>query len=909
MKSFSKFKRVIPALLLSSTALPLTGVAQDAPFEPPVAASDDNTDETEVVGSNATDTTADGQEIEEIVVTGTLIRGMDKPIGTNVVSVDEEAIAASGASSANELMRNIPQVSSSFLSNPTVDGGGVSVIRPNLRDLGGSGGSTTLILLDGHRMVPAGVVQTTPDPDVIPPAVLERVEIVPDGGSSTYGSDAVGGVINFITRKRFDGFEAAGRYGFADNYRKLDLNITGGKAWDSGSGYVSYAHSRNDALLGRDRDFMRQVDPQRGFCPPGTVRVPTGETYAIENGAPGSTAGTMSTCDNTDGVSFWPASERNTVFAVLNQEINSFLTFDTRAYYSRRELEQFGNSAGGQQTWTVTDQNPYFQPVGSETTQTILTEFGGLYSNSSTNELDEYGITPSLTADFGNGWQLRLLGNFGASNLQTQAVAIDSAALTAALAGTTTATALNPYNPGASNPAVLAGIARSSHTDVEQKLNNGRAIVDGPIFELPGGDVRVAAGAEYIQETYRGVNGTAIFGQEKALPVTSLDRNIVAMFGEVAVPIVGASNARPGIQQLTLSASARRDDYSDVGSTFNPKLGMTYKPIDSVNIRGNWGESFNAPSLVDVSGNQQQGWIPAQSIPGQTAPFSLLIIGNDGTNKPQTAKTWSLGIDVEPTSIPNLVASLTYYNIEIENLFGIVNPALGLNSSTAPYLRDGLTCADALAEIAGVDQSPSLPSVAAVCASPLGAVARFSLADLRLRNLGPFKQDGLDFNVAYSRDLGFGVMNTNIGGTYTLNREIALTPGAPFVNRLETPGVSRLFVAASAGLQVGSISGSASLKHRAGYDLNPAVAPTVPAGTATPFPPQNHVASFTTLDAFLSYDASAWLKGTILTLNVDNLFDRDPPFFNSCSTSRFPCGYANGSTLGRMVTLGIRATF
>ena len=180
---------------------------------------------------------------EEIVVTGTLVRGVE-PTGTKVIGVDRAAVEATGASTVTQLLQTIPQLGSFNTAQAPVGGGNTNTTnRPNLRDLAASstnGASTTLMLLDGHRIVGMGVQQTSPDLDTIAPGAIERVEIVPDGGSSIYGADAVGGVINFITRKTFDGVAVDGRVGFADAYKTWDANVTAGTTWTGGGIYASY---------------------------------------------------------------------------------------------------------------------------------------------------------------------------------------------------------------------------------------------------------------------------------------------------------------------------------------------------------------------------------------------------------------------------------------------------------------------------------------------------------------------------------------------------------------------------------------------------------------------------------------------------------------------------------------------
>jgi iron complex outermembrane recepter protein len=827
---------------------------------------------------------SDDQSEQDIVVTGTLIPGI-APVGTNVVTMNREDIIATGAASANDLLTRTPQVSSAFLSTPTVSSSdaGLSLIRPNIRDLGASGTNTTLVLADGHRLVGAGVLQSTPDPDVIPPAVLERVDIVPDGGSSIYGSDAIGGVINYITRRRFDGIEASGHYGFADNYQTVDLNLLAGKDWGSGSAYAAYTWADNDAILGRDRDFMRQITPNQGYCPPGTI-IANGTTYAL----PGRTAGTMTDCDVTDNNTYWPATTRHSVFASLNQDLAHNVSLDVRGYYTRRDITNFLDlSAVMPQNLTVTNANPFFSPVGTETAQTIRTSFQGLLDNRLRNRLTSLGVSPTLTAQLGGSWQLRVLGNYGRSRTATRGIQINPAA---ALASTNPATALNPYDLASNSDAVLDSIQTEQAEFAKQRLLNGRAVLDGPLFRLPGGQVRLAAGAEYIKEKHI---ATTVTGSRSA------SRDVKAIFGEIVLPVVGEDNAMTGIHSLTFSASGRYDDYSVLGGTFNPKVGVTFEPLAWMKIRANWGESFNAPSIVDATGVVAAGGLPsgAFSVPGQTSPWAVIIAGNTGSEmRPQTAQTWSLGVDIRPPVVPGLNLSATYYNLKLKDVIGLLFGAPVL-PELQPFIRENVPCSEPLAQFNSAISF--LVPLATVCAlSPTVAVY-----DYRVQNLGIIKQDGIDFNFTYDRPVSFGAVRAGLAGTYTLNRDVARVPGAPYIEQLDTPGRSRLSFVASVGAQVGNLNALASLNHRGGYDLNPAIPAT------TRFGAQDHVDSFTTVDLFFDYKLpQAWLKDLSISLNINNLFDQDPPFYNSCLGTT-TCGFTNGSTLGRLVQLGVRTRF
>ncbi|MHA4838220.1 TonB-dependent receptor [Sphingopyxis sp. MSC1_008] len=845
---------------------------------------------------------ADGSPTDqEIIVTGTLIRGI-APTGTNVVSVNAEKIEATGAISTVDVLAKIPQISNSFNRVPVSSTGdaGTTIYKPNIRNLAASGANTTLVLVDGHRLVGAGVLSSVPDPDIVPPGVIERIEIVPDGGSSIYGSDAIGGVINIITRKRFDGVEVSGRYGFADNYKQFDINGTVGKSWDSGSVYVSYVYNENDAIFGRDRDYVRQIVPSNS-CAPGTILVGS-TTYAL----PGLVAGSVNSCDTSDNAAFIPAQQRHSVFAGLNNELSDNVSIDIRAFYTRRETQSFSDQFRASRT--ITAANPNFIPAfPGNASQTINFSYGPVVGASSQNSttLNEWGVTPEMTFKLGGDWRLRVLGNYGRSVTRNIQPAVNAVAEAIALGSSNPATALNPYNVAQTPAAVLDSILNyEAYGEAEQDLFNTRAIADGSLFDLPGGAVRIAFGAEYSHEVFKRISGNHVPGDFSPLatPQGKHERDTKSLFGEIAIPVFGSDNGFTGMRSLTLSASGRYDDYSDVGSTFNPKVGLTWKPVDGVSIRGNYGESFNAPSMPDKVPQVQLQNLggspfvrPGESVsPGGIPTLfrpTILIAGVDPDLRPQTAKTYSIGMDIQPAFIPGLNLSATYYNIALKDQITIAfssNTAVLFSPAYARFLTFNPTQAqiDAVPDtlpIAGAS------SIAALYANPL--LAPYLLYDARVQNVGAVDQDGLDFSASYLTQTGFGSINANVAGTYILNRKVTAVAGQAAIDDLAA-NTSRLNLSATVGATIGGFSANATWYHTAGYKVQNV-------------PNQTRVNAFNVVDLFFAYDVGGegLFKDLAFTLNVNNVFDQDPPFINSGT------GYTNGSTYGRLVQLGVRKKF
>ena len=844
--------------------------------------------------------TDDSAPLPDIVITGTLLHGV-APTGTNLIGVNRDDIVKNGAANTNDLLASIPQVGN-FATQPVGTGQfGAPTVRPNIRNLGASGGSTTLVLLNGHRVVGAGVLQTTVDPSIVPPDAIDRIEIVPDGGSAIYGSDAIGGVINLITRKRFNGISGTARYGIGDDYRSFDANLTAGKDWGSGSLFVSYAYAWHDNIQGIDRDYVTANNTAKGgtdlrstACAPGNITsLLTGITYAI----PGFVPGTQNRCDQTNYADIYPRERRNTVFAGFDQQLNSSVEFSASAYWSQRKtqvLEAQGSTASG----VITAANPYFRPVDFLPAELVAISFDDVFGHSlvSNQRFESWGVTPGFTFKLGGNWQLRTEANYGRSYNVVREGALNSAAIDAALAGFTTATALNPYNIAATNPAVLANIANfENFGDATQELAEARAVLDGTLATISGGDIRLAVGAEYHFE-----NLQSRISQDKVNVFTNAissysSRDVKSVYGELMVPLIGAGNGSPGLRGLQISGSLRYDDYNDVGGTTNPKIGINYKPFDDLTIRGNWGTSFHAPSLADTtsladSRAQILAFSPFLAPGASPANFNrptIVLAGGNPDLIPEKAHTWSVGFDWKPRAVPGLVASVTYYNVKFTDAIGLVpflSPTLFSNPIYSSFYILNPTLAQAQAKVGNL-----ILSGASSLANLYVGTSPYILIDARRYNLGVVNTEGLDFNLAYFHKTGFGSINASFAGTYTLSRKSGSIAGGAFSDDLEN-GTGRMAFVAGLGGSIGDFSAQATLNHRSGFPI---------LGVTN----QDRVSAFNTVDLYFAYDLSKLLKDTKLTLNVDNIADQDPPYLNNAT------GYTNGGTLGRVFSIGARTKF
>jgi iron complex outermembrane recepter protein len=865
---------------------------------------------------------ANGGGLDEVVVTGTLLRGI-APVGASVISLDTTAIAATGATSSNEVLQNIPQLASFGNTNQQIATVNfqVTIDRPNIRNLPGvgtSGGATTLVLVDGHRLVGEGIKETAPDPNTVPTGLLERVEVLPDGGSSIYGSDAIGGVINFITKRHFDGVEVDGRYGFADDYKTYDVNATLGHDWGSGSVYMAYSHTDNSPLFAYDRGYAREYNTSGGpnadvTCSPGNVVVTSGATqtsYAM----PALLPNTTNHCDNSRYSTLFGGNVRNSVYSGLSQDFrDGAIKVDVRSYYATQTLSNYGNLTS---TGTITAANPFYQrtadnpppaPPNTELAQFSWAPVLGIQSSQIKTTLSSWGATPTISIDLGNsGWQVREMVNYGASTTLVDNTQINPTALTQALGATTTATALDPYDLTETNPAVISDISNYElYGKSDQRLFDDRVVGDGPVLALPGGQVHVAAGAEYMHESYTAKQGNFVPGTEGTVPFTTASRNSYAVFTEMNIPIVAKPNAATGLQSLTLNISGRYDHYSDFGGTTNPKVALTYEPLDWVKLRSNFGTSFNAPSLADTAAVDNTLFVaPAivfpSVLPGQFSPsqaFNPLVFIQGGVPnlKPQTGRTYEVGTDILPPIVPGFKVSVTYYHIDFNDIISTPDVSSPINFWT--YYKSSYTLSPTNAQVLALAaQVPGGLATVAPLLTP-GSLPVYATIDDRRQNLGNAKVSGLDLALNYVHSTNFGSFDASFNGSYDLTSETQPLPGLPYVNNLAVDN-SRYRFSTEAGVNIGALRAQAILNYVAGFD-------------DTPTPSNNeqaHIGAFTIVNLFFRYDLSGAGPKTLtdnlaLSLSINNVFNVDPPLYTGTYNTLYN-GYANGSTVGRLIQVG-----
>lgn len=811
---------------------------------------------------------------QEVIVTGSRIRGV-RAVGSNIIAVDQTKIAEEPVTSTADLLRRVPQVISlgANRNGGSAQNGAANATRGAGINLRGIGTNATLLLYDGKRMPPQGTQGQYTDPSVLPSIALGRVEVVADGASAIYGSDAIAGVVNFILRKDFNGAEFRARSGFTDNggYDEQQLSGIVGHKWEGGSAMLAAEYTRNSVLQGYDLPWYQDDNRYRGgrdlrttLCNPGTITA-GGNSYAIPAGGVTAAnvgslvAGTSNKCfyNGQDGVI--PEQQRISIVGALSQHIGDHIRLFADGFYSRRS----GIILGTTDTFTATvrNTNPFFvSPVPGATSETVtyslLPELGpdrNPYRSYSWNLMG--GIDARLFSD----WNATLYYAHGASqDVADRHQGVNSAALNAALADTNPATALNVFG-GANNPATLAGINDNYFVIAgATKLDVANLQFNGSLFEMPGGNVKVAIGGEYRKE-YTFTDLTIGNSTAQKHIADGGSRNVKAVFAELYVPFFGAGNAQPGLEELTLSVAGRYERYSDFGSTTNPKIGLTWRPIDGITLRGSYGTSFRAPTFTEVSTIAGGAGLYYDTLPGPNGNLTGIGIagGNPGL-KPEKAKTWSVGGEIKPGFIPGLVATATYFHINYTNQIQALRGTAGL--LTNPLYASFVTFNPTAAQVTALINS-GLP-----INSTINAANVQFIADGRRQNLGTSLVGGIDFGLNYNRQIGNVRLDGGINGSLFTEYKFRALPGAALTNVLNTIGFTQKFrMQADLGVAWNGLRTRATLNHLSGY-INNTVAPT------------QHVAAYNTVDMFVGYDINPHFT---LSVDVRNLFNVQPPFVDT----------------------------
>jgi iron complex outermembrane receptor protein len=600
---------------------------------------------------------------DTIVVTGSRIRRNPLDLDAPVVFVDQDDIAKTGLNSVNDVLQRLPSsgggLNSKFnnsgnLGNPP-DGGGVGAGAAEI-DLRYLGSRRVLVLVDGLRYVlgaSASGVPGSTDLNSIPESAIERIEVLQDGASAIYGSDAIAGVVNIITKRSQAGLQASAQMGGYDEGDGFTQNYQ--LSWGNGSDgplqiVVGGTYVKQDPVRSGDRALSAFPEPYTEACqatcssftPNGRY---TGSIFPGGNatlrapvlGRASTPADFRGFSSPADRFNFQPFNflqiplERLGAFANLRYEVADNVNFSVRGVYNQRKSKNqaaplpfgFGPTSGLTPVLSgivVSATNP-FNPFGvdlggsNNNVGAVFRRFleGGPRRFNQT--VDTYYGVATLDGEFdigGGNWFWDLNASYGRNKAeQTMFGNINSGLLRQALGPISGCTSpCVPFNLfggfGSITPAMINFVSFEQNDSSKQTQFDATANLSGNLFELPGGPLGLAIGAEY-----RDLKGrfdpdpvvAAGFSSDIPAQPTKGSYDVREAYAELNAPILADL---PFVKLLEFNGAVRFSDYSTSGSTTTFKGGVNYKPFQDLRLRASYAEGFRAPSIGELFGTQSR---------------------------------------------------------------------------------------------------------------------------------------------------------------------------------------------------------------------------------------------------------------------------------------------------------------
>jgi outer membrane receptor protein involved in Fe transport len=598
-----------------------------------------------------------------VTVTGSRIRRVDEETASPVFVLDQGAIQASGVTTLGDLVQRVPSIAGAA-TNPQVNNGGGSG-ESNV-ELRGLGAQRTLVLLNGRRIGVVSNVQTTVtavDINMIPVNMVERVEVLKEGAGAIYGSDAIAGVVNFITRKNFEGAEVNLQFGSTaeNDGDSQSAGLLFGVPGDRFNVMFGGNYNKQDEISANDRDFSRFALYLYGgaVSAVGSSRTPRGrinlpEELADEFGCPnisrnegaaGSSLSDYHCYTNAgDSYNFQPFNllmtpqERSSLFTFgtfeLHENVEAYADVIYSSTRSRSIIAPLPFDAT--QDDTTISANSVYNPFGTDfggilglnpNVRVRLEALGNRETSFNTDSIvANAGLRGALPKDwewdlnvgYGRMDQDRNVGGYLFAPALRQAVGPSFIAPdgtptcgtpAAPIAGCTPINIFNVQDPA--QIAFLQGIQTNYTTDYVNRNRSYSLNLNGPVFELPAGSIQAAVGAEYrdLQGAFttdiltRAQPPTflsCLLAQETCTGNASAKYNVRELYGELFVPILAE---RPGVRALNAILGIRYSDYSreTIGDSTNAQFKLEYRPVADVLLRASYAEVFRAPTINDLS--------------------------------------------------------------------------------------------------------------------------------------------------------------------------------------------------------------------------------------------------------------------------------------------------------------------
>ena len=847
---------------------------------------------------------ADVAPVTKVVITGSNIKRSLSEGALPVQVLKREDIERAGVTNAEQLLNTISanangsynmsaNQADGFLSSTGSHNSGAS--SANLRGLGAA---NTLVLLNGRRLATHGLNGSSVDLNSIPLAAIERVEVLKDGASAIYGTDAIGGVINFILRQNYEGVEVAGsgditQHGGGNIYNASLLFGKGSLDKDGFNTVTSLAYDQSQALKGSQRSFQNGNQPDRGLSAD-TTGTPFATQQLPTFSLPGSTAkysyanllALQGKCGTYPHMMAYPTALWDNVSRdkscsydygadwalmqpVKHLNLVSRTTFklneDNTAYL---EVTASRTDATDQYTpQQLTGGSGFLYPAGGPYYQDLSAYIPG-YDNTKDIKLRwrcmECGLREEATLSTtyrvlggiegsSHGWDYKL--GVSAAGSKSDATLVSGYFDTAKMQAALMTGLINPWlAPGATQTAAAMDLIKQA--SVTGPLYNGKTSllqadgnVSGELMQLPAGPLAASLGTDVRRESYNfGANeyaSNSVYAATSDPALPQVSRTVTAVFAELNVPIVKGLES-----QLAL----RTDHYSDFGSTTNPKVALRWQPVDSLLFRGSWNKGFHAPGFEQLYAGQTPTNLnnPAPDPqlcpkhPGDPAYCAVnwdYRVGGNPNLKPETSRQSSLGMVLAPTN--NISASLDYWQIKRANRILTPSPEVLLANFPQYVIRKADGTIDYIQDT--------------------------------LTNIATDKTKGVDLSMKLATAIAGDKVVFNLDGTYMISHATQNTAADPvyeYVGQFGDPnnGYEDLFLrwrhTASVTWTHGAWTGTLTEQFSSGYKDE------APAGTAPPgFNPD--VASYSLFNLGVSYTG---MKNTTFTVTVKNLFDKEPPF-------------------------------
>ena len=825
---------------------------------------------------------ADDSRTQRVEITGSSIKRIASETSAPLTVIKAEEFVKQGLTTAAEVLSKIPANQSTVGLGNTVGGNtsGLPTGGQASADLRGLGGDKTLVLLNGRRIANHPYDGASVDLNIIPITALDRVEVLRDGASAIYGTDAIGGVINFITKRSVTGVTITGEVvkPKLDGGDEKRFNAVAGIGDLGKDGYNLFGvvdYHKQKVVTSQQRDFSKTgVIPSRGLSLTSGTTFP-GNYFDPTSGASGnpgfaagcnppfsvpSTSNTTCRQDYTRLIDDIPDSEQTAFFGKGTMKLGENHTGTIEYLHSDSKVTS--RTAPPPQTGLILPKSSPYYPGNSGGVPAQPGLSGDPLSvnwrplEAGQRKIDSRGKADRLVFGLEGdlyGWDYKTGLTYSVSKSAenfTGGYVQDASFAAGVLNGV-----LNPF--GLQN---AAGKAYLDSTALRGEVQNAKVTTTGLDFKasrelmaMAGGSMALAVGAELRKEKADFNVNQAIASQASSSGLSgslpkSGSRDIEALFTELSLPVV---------KDLEIQLAARVDNYSDVGNTVNPKIGLRYQPTKELLFRASASTGFRAPTLFEKNaprskndtndsyndpilcpgGVPQPGANPLRDCDLQ----QFKLQGGNPNLKPEKSKTFSVGMVVEP--VKDVSLALDYWNIHLRDKIGAL-PEQSIYGDYAKY-KDLF--------LRNPDGSP------------------FAILDLN-DNLGEVKTAGID--VSFSARLpktDYGMFTLTMDGTYVMKYDYQNERNGPFLSSVgqysDNNPTFRWRHSAALNWVYGPWGATISQSYNAGYHDQNQVDDKF----------KQDVSSYSLWNVSGSYSG---FKHITLIAGIKNLLNTDPPFSN-----------------------------